>query len=414
MKIDSSRKNSMEKVFTVKDLNVYVKSLLRRDDNIQNVWVRGEISNFTHYNNKHMYFELKDENSIIDCAMFRASNRELDFTPEDGMEVLCRGDVGLYIPSGKYQLIVNEMLPEGKGKLYLAYEKLKKKLSKEGLFDEKHKKIIPKIPEKVGIVTSEEAAALRDIVTVTNRRFPNIDLILSSTPVQGKDAAPKIAEAIKKLDRFGVDVIIVSRGGGSLEDLWNFNEEIVARAIFNAETPMISAVGHETDLLISDLVADYRAPTPSAAAEKAVPEKKELSEKLEELKRRAGNALLNIVSDNERHLKSIIDRPIFQRPELILEEPMQLLDELKIKIQKNMELFLKQRDQSLKGQLERLRALSPESTLKRGYSVVLTSEDELIKSVDDVKVDDKLNIKMNDGMLKAITEEVIRSKKKKK
>lgn len=409
---DLLEKEGIKNVYTVRDLNVYVKSLLRRDENIQNIWVRGEISNFTHYNNRHMYFELKDEDSIIKCAMFRANNKSLDFTPEDGMEVLCRGDVGLYIPNGKYQLIINEMLPEGKGKLYLAYEKLKKKLAEEGLFEDKYKKLIPRFPEKIGVVTSEEADALRDIITVTKRRFPNMDIVLSPTPVQGKGAAPKIVEAINRLDKQNVDVIIVSRGGGSLEDLWNFNEEVVARAIFDAQTPIISAVGHETDLLISDLVADYRAPTPSAAAEMAVPEKDELLLKLNELKNRAGNALLNTVEINERNLKNLVKRPIFQRPELILEEPTQQLDELKIKIQKNIELFLKQKDQDFKRKVERLRALSPESTMKRGYSVVLTDKDELIKSVDEVEIGDKLKVMMTDGKLKAITEEVIKSKKK--
>ncbi len=410
---DLLEKEGIKNVYTVRDLNVYVKSLLRRDENIQNIWVRGEISNFTHYNNKHMYFELKDEDSIIKCAMFRASNKSLDFTPEDGMEVLCRGDVGLYIPNGKYQLIINEMLPEGKGKLYLAYEKLKKKLAEEGLFEDKYKKLIPRFPEKIGVVTSEEADALRDIITVTKRRFPNMDIVLSPTPVQGKGAAPKIVEAINRLDKQNVDVIIVSRGGGSLEDLWNFNEEVVARAIFNAQTPIISAVGHETDLLISDLVADYRAPTPSAAAEMAVPEKDELLLKLNELKNRAGNALLNTVEINERNLQHLINRPMFLRPELLLEEPTQRLDELKINIQKNIELVLKQKDQEFKGKVERLRALSPESTMKRGYSVVLTEEDELIKSVDEVDVGDELKVMMTDGKLKTITEEVIKSKKKK-
>ncbi len=406
-------REGIKNVYTVRDLNVYVKSLLRRDENIQNIWVRGEISNFTHYNDRHMYFELKDEHSIIKCAMFRASNKGLDFKPEDGMEVLCRGDVGLYIPNGKYQLIVNEMLPEGKGKLYLAYEKLKKKLAEEGLFDDKYKKAIPRVPENIGVVTSEEADALRDIVTVTKRRFPNMDILLSPTPVQGKGAAPKIVEAIKRLDEEKVDVTIISRGGGSLEDLWNFNEEVVARAIFDAQTPVISAVGHETDLLISDLVADFRAPTPSAAAEMVVPEKDELLLKLNELKNRAGNALLNIVEINERNLKHLIKRPIFQRPELLIEESTQRVDELKMKIQKNIELFLKQKDQDIKGKIERLKALSPESTMKRGYSVVLTGEDELIKSVDEIEVDDELKVMMTDGKLKAITEEVIKSKTKK-
>jgi len=409
---ETLERKEIKNVYSVKDLNIYVRSLLRMDENLQSVWVRGEISGFTHYNDRHMYFDLKDEDSVINCAMFRAKNKNLDFKPDDGMEVLCRGDVSLYLPSGKYQLIINEMLPEGKGKLFLAYEKLKKKLSEEGLFDNKHKKTMPFYPEKIGIVTSEEADAFRDIISVARRRFPNIDIVLSPTPVQGKRASTKIVEAIRKLDNTDVDVIIVTRGGGSLEDLWNFNEEVVARAIFDAETPIISAVGHETDFMISDLVADLRAPTPSAAAEKVVPQKSEIQLKLQQLKERTSKALLKTVENNEKRLENIKSRPVFRRPILLLEDPIQKVDEHKMKIQKNIITYIKRKKQLLKSQRERLRALGPGPTLCRGYSVVLTEDSELINSVEEVDIEDILEIVMKDGRIKAKTKEVKRSKRK--
>ncbi|MFW6041052.1 MAG: exodeoxyribonuclease VII large subunit [Thermoplasmatota archaeon] len=401
-----------QNIYSVTDLNLYVKSLFIRDENLQDVWVKGEISNFTHHKENHMYFVLKDEKSEINCAMFSTYNKDLDFEPEEGMEVLCRGDVGLYTQRGQYQLVIKEMILGGIGKLYLAYENLKKKLLEEGLFDKKHKKEIPFLPKRVGIVTSEEGAALKDMVSVLKRRFSNIDILLSPAPVQGEGASKKIVKAIQRIDREGVDVIIIGRGGGSVEDLWNFNEEKVARAIFQAETPIISAVGHETDFLISDFVADTRAETPSAAAEAAVPSKEKLLKRIEEQKNRSDVALQNIVVEMRNRLNNIARSPFFKRPERLLEEGIQRLDENAKDLQKNIRNILKGYENLLTTQSERLTALGPHQTMKRGYSIVKDEDGSILKSVKDANKGDIIGVEFLDGKILAEIEEVIRSKKK--
>lgn len=402
------------KVFSVTDLNLYVKSLLLRTDELQDILIKGEISNFTHYNDKHMYFVLKDDKSEINCAMFRADNRELDFEPEEGIEVLCRGNVTVYAPRGRYQVVVKEMYPGGMGKLYLAFQQLKEKLEEEGLFSEELKKPLPFLPKKIGIVTSREADALKDVLSVLRRRFTNIDVLIAHTPVQGKGSEEDIAESIRSIDRTDVDVIIVTRGGGSIEDLWCFNEEIVARAISEADTPVISAVGHETDFLISDFVADVRAPTPSAAAEKVIPVKEELETVLTNQKKRADNALRNVIDDLWNRLERIATSSVFQNPEILVEEEHQRLDELRAALNRNIEHSLKDWKQKVQNQKQRLRALSPRSTLERGYSIVIDEKGEVVESVESIQTDDRLKINMKDGDIVTEVKEVIRCRKKKK
>ncbi|MEF8874643.1 MAG: exodeoxyribonuclease VII large subunit [Candidatus Thermoplasmatota archaeon] len=399
------------KIYSVSDLNLYVKSLLRRDEEIQNVWVKGEISNFRHYESKHMYFVLKDEKSEINSVMFHSDNRDIDFEPEEGMEVLCRGDIGLYIPRGQYQLVVKEMMVGGKGKLYLAYEQLKERLSEEGLFDDEHKKELPYIPGKVGIVTSEEGAALRDMVKVLKQRFENVDIMLAPSQVQGESAAESIVASIDQLDEKGLDVIIVGRGGGSIEDLWCFNEEEVARAIYEAETPIVSAVGHETDFLISDFVADKRAPTPTGAAELVVPLKAELRQRLEHQERRAVNAVSNIVKGYREKLDNLRDRPVFRDPEILLEDRYQRVDEKLNKLSLNIKRYVEDNKQRLDSQKERLKALGPLQTMERGYSIVMDKEGEIITSVEDVDVGELIDINVDDGEIEAKTKEVKRCQK---
>lgn len=411
-KIDTDKWDEM--IYTVTDLNVYVRSLLSKESKIQNIWVKGEISNFTHHNGMHMYFVLKDENSEINCAMFKSHNKDIDFEPEEGLEVLCRGDVGLYLPRGQYQLVVKEMIPGGKGKLYLKYEQLKKKLKEEGLFEEKHKKPIPYLPRKIGIVTSAEGAALRDMVRSLRDRFENIDIMMAPAKVQGEGSAEEIVGSIKKLGEMDVDTIIVGRGGGSIEDLWSFNEEIVARAIFKAKTPIVSAVGHETDFLISDFVSDARAKTPTAAAELVVPEKKELLIKLREYKRRSDVALKNRVSSLREKIENIKKSRSFTEPLRMLEDRIQELDEIHSKITKNWKQYLKEKKQKLETQEERLKALGPNETMGRGYSIIMDDEGDLITSVEDVNEGESIDIRMIDGELKAKIKEVERWKKKKK
>ncbi|MEF8832074.1 MAG: exodeoxyribonuclease VII large subunit [Candidatus Thermoplasmatota archaeon] len=400
-----------QKIYSVSGLNHYVKSLLERENEIQDVWVKGEISNFKHHNGRHMYFVLKDDSSEIRSVMFRSKNRDLDFEPEEGMEVLCRGDIGLYIPRGQYQLVVKEMMVGGIGELYLAYEKLKEKLSEEGLFEDEYKQDIPFLPQKVGIVTSGEGAALRDMLRVLKERFENIDVFVVPTQVQGEGSAEEIVDSIKKLDEMETDIIIIGRGGGSIEDLWSFNEEKVARAIFKAETPIVSAVGHETDFLISDFVADERAPTPTGAAELVVPIKTELKQKIKEQERRSRTALDNLIGGYKDKLESVADSPVFEKPERIVEDRYQKLDENIERLGITLKRYLKTYNQKLEGQKDRLKALSPIQTMKRGYSIVMDEEEEVVTSVDEVSLEDILRINLIDGEIKAETEEVERCQK---
>ncbi len=401
-----------QNIFSVTDLNLYVKSLFVRDENLQDIWVRGEISNFSHHNNKHMYFILKDEKSEINCVMFHGDNKELEFEPEEGMDVLCRGAISLYTPKGSYQLIIKEMVLGGIGKLYLAYEKLKSRLEEEGLFSEEYKKEVPFLPKKAGVVTSGEGAALRDIVSVLKRRFENIEILLSPAPVQGRDAAPKIARAIELIDG-KVDVMIVGRGGGSIEDLWCFNEEVVARAIFNADTPVISAVGHETDFLISDFAADHRAPTPSAAAEKAVPEKRELLRNISKEELRLNTALSNLVSDLRSKLETLSSSPIYIRPEMLLEEHIQKLDDIHGELIRNLKIAVDTLRNRFTVQRERLKALGPFETLDRGFAIVQNDKGEFVKCVEDLIIGEKIMIKFCDGDAEAEIKEVKKCLKKK-
>lgn len=400
------------KVYSVTDLNLYVKALLTRDENLQGIWVRGEISNFIHHRSRHMYFSIKDDKSQIRCAMFENANNELDFTPEEGMDVLCKGNISIYTQRGEYQMVVTEMLSGGLGTLYLAFEKLKKRLMEEGLFHEEHKQPIPFLPQRVGVVTSEDGAALKDILTVIRRRFPNMNILLMPVPVQGKGVAEKIARGIEVMDSQDVDVIIVGRGGGSIEDLWNFNEEVVARAIFHAKTPIISAVGHETDFLISDFVADLRAPTPSAAAERAVPFKAEVLKQLENEARRCALALSGMVQESRIKLQRVMASPVFRSPLMLLEDHKQNLDDSQRELYRNIMLSVKDHRSRLKNQQERLKALGPEEVMKRGYSLVMDSSGRLISSVEDVYVGESISIKLSDGEIESKVKEVKKWKKK--
>ncbi len=407
--VKDEKKISNRKIYSVSDLNLKVKSLLQRKDDLQGLWVKGEISNFTHYQEKHMYFVLKDEKSEINCAMFRSHNKDIEFEPEEGMEVLCKGGVGLFVPRGQYLFIVKEMMVGGKGELYLAYEQLKEKLSEEGLFDDEHKKELPFLPKKIGIVTSEEGAALRDMVKVLKERFENRDIYLAPTLVQGKGSAECIVKSIRLLDREDLDVIIIGRGGGSIEDLWSFNEEKVARTIFKADTPIVSAVGHETDFLISDFVADARAPTPTGGAELVVPLKSDLKQKIEYQNKRLKRALDNIIQSYKEKLQSIKERSVFKRPNILLEDGYQRLDSNIDKLHINIKRWIKDSRQRLKGQKERLKALGPFQTMQRGYSVVTDEEGQIITSIEGIEEDKFIEVNVSDGCIEAETKEVKRS-----
>lgn len=349
---------------------MHIKRLLESNEALAGIWVRGEISNFKHHTSGHMYFTLKDEGACVRAVMFRRQNAGLTFAPGDGMKVVALGYISVYERDGQYQLYVEDMLPDGLGKLHLAFEQLKKKLEAEGLFDLRLKRPIPRLPRRVALITSPTGAAIRDMITVSRRRFPNVHLVVCPVMVQGPEAPPQICAAIDLVNRWGrADVIIVGRGGGSLEELWAFNDESVARAIRASAVPVISAVGHETDITIADLVADLRAPTPSAAAELAVPDKAELHARLAALLSRSCYAVRTRVERGTRRLQNAVARPVMSRPQEPLRQKAQRMDDLSRRLVAAMirrrEAAASRRDR-LAGRLD---ALSPLATLSRGYSI---------------------------------------------
>lgn len=390
-------------VLTVSQVNTYIKALLDEIPPIQNVYITGEISNFKHYaQSGHMYFTLKDEKSQIKCVMFAFDNYKIRFKPENGMKVICFGKVGVYERDGVYQLYCHDMQPQGVGALQIAFEQLKEKLSSEGLFDEEHKKRIPKYPNKIGVATSSMGAAVEDIKNIVSRRYPLAEIVIVPTIVQGSNSAPDIVKSIEMLDNFGdIDVIIVGRGGGSIEDLWAFNTEEVARAVYNCKTPVVSAVGHETDYTICDFVADLRAPTPSAAAELVAPDVKDLMYIINNLSQQVDSAIEFKLEMLEFKLKSIMNNPALANRELMIDNQIEKYSNLHKQITElfKNKIFIKEK--SLSSLAQSVENLSPLNTLLRGYSLAF-KDNELIKSVNDVKVNDKIKITLNDGSINAV------------
>ena len=383
---------------TVTDLNKYIKSKIDSDEMLNNVLVKGEISNFKNHYTGHMYFTLKDENSLIKCVMFKTYTTHLSFMPKDGMKVIILGSVSVFERDGVYQVYAKAMKQDGLGSLYEAYEKLKAKLSGEGLFDESHKKKIPFMPKTIGVLTSNTGAVIRDIINVSTRRNPNVHIRLYPVPVQGAGAAEKIAEGIEFMNKNNLaDVLIIGRGGGSLEDLWPFNEEIVARAIYNSKIPIISAVGHETDFTIADFVADLRAPTPSAAAELAVANIDDVKSTLFLYNTRYKNALKKKLQLMRLSYEKCMARQAFKNPTQKINEQYMVID-MKVKAMQNkIQLKLKEERTKFIKQVSKLDTLSPLKTLARGYSIVTDSSNKIIKSVKDLKEDKNINIRLADG-----------------
>lgn len=392
------------KPITVTELNKYMKDKVATDEFLNNVFIKGEISNFKHHYTGHMYFTLKDENSLIKCIMFKSSTATLKFVPKDGTKVVAYGTVSVYEKDGIYQLYCKSMKEDGIGDLYTAYEELKRKLSLEGLFDEKHKKKIPFMPKIIGVLTSNTGAVIRDIINVSTRRNPNVYIRLFPVPVQGEGAGEKIAEAIEFMNTEKLaDVLIVGRGGGSLEDLWPFNEEIVARAIYNSEIPIISAVGHETDFTIADFVADLRAPTPSAAAELAVTNIEDLENTIILYRNRLKIALRKKTEVMRLRYEKSINSVVFKNPYQKLNDYYILIDR-KVKSLENFALQ-NLKDCKLKATkaITRLDTLSPLKTLTRGYSMVEV-DGEVVSSSKDLKKGDMINLLFADGNTKAKVE----------
>ena len=435
---------------SISELNNYIKEILDNNLYLNKVYLKGEISNFKNHTRGHLYFTLKDETSRLNAVMFQNNARTLSFVPEDGMNVLVKGRISAYPASGSYQVYVEEMTLDGLGNLYIEFEKLKEKLYKEGLFNKEHKKTIPKFPERIGVITADTGAAVRDIMSTIKRRYPLCEVILFPTLVQGEFAAPNIVKQIEVADEYGCDTIIVGRGGGSIEDLWAFNEEIVARAIYNAKTPIISAVGHEPDFTIADFVADLRAPTPTGAAEMAVPTINDINNLIAQYKLRLNkniktlvntkfielynlknsfvlknpmslyeikeqkldklidnvNKNINIYLDSKKYnLNTVINKLKLVSPTEIIEKNRNLLNEYKIKINNSIDKQILTSRHNLEYMINTLKLVNPLNILSNGYSLVKLN-DKVIKSSKEVKLDDLINIKLHDGELVAKVEEI--------
>ncbi|MBQ9160586.1 MAG: exodeoxyribonuclease VII large subunit [Methanobrevibacter sp.] len=408
-----------DKTFTVSQINAYINKKLKQDVNLKNIYVRGEISNYKTYPSGHSYFTLKDKKSQISAVMFKGSKRFLKFEPKNGMKVIVKGKVEVYETNGKYQLYAVRITEDGIGELHIAFEQLKKKLEKEGLFDDAHKKEIPKYPKRIGVITAQTGAAIRDIITTIKKRYPICEILVFSTLVQGDMAAEQIVRKIRFSQKFDLDTLIVGRGGGSIEDLWPFNEEIVAREIYACKTPVISAVGHEIDYTISDFVADKRAPTPTGAAVLAVPDLAEVKYKVNQIEDKITRNIQDRLMQNKRKLDNISQKQIFKNPESIYEIKEMNLDSLIAKLDyasksiitenknrlfklensvilKNPEEITKSKRIEFEKNIDKLKVLNPLLTLKRGYTMAKVG-DKIISSSKDVESGDELDIEFDDG-----------------
>ena len=408
---------------TVGALTRYIKYKIDNDVNLQEVYIKGEISNFKHHTRGHFYFTIKDEESRINAIMFASNTKNINFEPTDGMKVLVKGRISVFESTGNYQIYVTDMMEDGVGNLYALYEKLKKELEKEGLFDKLHKKQIPKIPNRIGVVTASTGAAIKDIISTINRRYPLCEVILFPSLVQGKDAAPDIVKNIKLADSYNLDTLIVGRGGGSIEDLWAFNEEIVARAIYEANTPIISAVGHEIDFTIVDFVADIRAATPTGAAEIAVPNKDDLNKHLNQLTIRVSKTINDKINYNKTYLNKVLDSYILKSPMSIYEvkeeklsnyiekintiilnklsQSKLIIDNLKSSyIFTNPNKIFENKTNIYNNLINKLDVLNPLNTLKRGYSITKIN-DKVITNIKDIKENDSINVTLENGYIDA-------------
>ncbi|GIP58082.1 exodeoxyribonuclease VII large subunit [Paenibacillus sp. FSL W8-0186] len=435
-----------QKIYTIKELNRYIRMKMESDTLLSEVWIRGEISNFTHHSSGHMYFTLKDKDSRIKSIMFASHNQRLPFIPREGTRVIARGNVSVYERDGQYQFYATQMQPDGIGSLYLAFEQLKQKLEAEGLFAPQRKRPLPAFPRVIGVVTSPTGAAVRDILTTLERRYPQAKIVLHPVLVQGKGAAPSIVKAIRTMNALGeADVLIVGRGGGSLEELWAFNEEAVARSIYESAIPVISAVGHETDFTIADFVADLRAATPTAAAELAVPHAAELREQLRQRERVLQQGLQHQLRQAQERLRRLAASPALRQPRRSLLQHAERLDMLQARLVRRMRAqaeltgaaharlhqrllryhpqdtlaltkrrheeasrllrsamngILKEKSQTLAYGIRQLDALSPLKVMARGYSLVYDEKGRrLVKSLKDVEPGDLVRVKLTDGEL---------------
>ncbi len=417
-----------DKYITVGQLNRYLKYKFDQDPNLNQVFLKGEISNFKAHTRGHLYFTIKDETSRINAVMFYSQASKINFTPEDGMKVLVTGRISVYEATGGYQIYVDDMIQDGVGNLYIEYEKLKKKLASEGLFDASKKKKIPKFPETIGIITAPTGAAIKDILSTIRRRWPITKTILFPSLVQGASAAPEIVKQIKKAQEYDLDVLIVGRGGGSIEDLWCFNDEEVARAIYECKIPVISAVGHEIDFTIADYVADLRAPTPTGAAEMAVANQTDFYNYMRQINLRLNKSMQNYIKNNRERLDTLKNSYILKNPISMYQIKEQKFDTLYEKFCLVMKNLIQNEKTSLQNKIDKipiltkhllernqnqyvsllnkLEILNPLLTIKRGYSIT-KKDDKVITSVKDLKKDDTLQIQLQDGSVLADVEKII-------
>ncbi|MBO4601413.1 MAG: exodeoxyribonuclease VII large subunit [Bacilli bacterium] len=393
------------KYLTISQINEYVKMRIDSDANLKKIYLKGEISNFKNHTRGHLYFTLKDDNSRLSAVMFQSQAYNLKFTPEDGMNVLVEGRLSCYPAQGTYQIYVDKMEMDGLGELYLEFEKLKKKLSEEGLFDEKYKKPIPRYPSKIGIVTASTGAAIKDILSTIKRRYPICETILFPSLVQGAGAGNDVAKQIETAQNYDLDILIVGRGGGSIEDLWAFNEEVVARAIFKSKVPIISAVGHEVDFTIADYVADLRAPTPTGAAEMAVPVLSDVISNIDTLKIRLRENILKTLKQSELRLNKIKDSFILTNPLAMYEVKEEKLNNYIITLNKYIREYLNNKRHILNLDLNSLKLLNPVNIMEKGYSLVRV-KDQIIKDSKDLKNGDKIDIKLYKGEVIAEVKEI--------
>lgn len=392
------------KVFTVTEVNLYIKHLIEKDLFLSYIYVKGEISNLKIHTSGHMYFTLKDRDSRIKCVMFKSNLSKIKFRPEEGIKVIVRGYFSIYERDGQYQLYAESIILEGTGELYKAYEQLKMKLLNEGLFDESKKKTIPAYPKNVAVVTSPTGAAVRDIISIGKRRNPSINILLYPVLVQGDKAAMEIAEGLNYINRFNkADVIIVGRGGGSIEELWAFNEEIVARAISNSTIPVVSAVGHETDFTIADFVADIRAATPSAAAELVFPDKQQIRTFLKKVDIQINLAMISYMQNKRVRLDKLTGSYTFRSIETKIVNFRQTVEILREKVNNSIDAYIRQNYERINLNVEKLNILNPASYLMRGYSYIKRDKDgELVVSLKQISIGDKISVFLRDGNISAI------------
>ena len=387
-----------DKYLTVTQINKYIKYKMDNDSNLSVVYLKGEISNFKNHSSGHLYFTIKDESSRILAVMFRGNASKINFKPVDGSKVLVVGRISCYEASGNYQIYVEEMLEDGVGNLYLEFERLKKKLGDKGYFDDMYKKPIPKFPRRIGIITAPTGAAIRDIITTINRRYKLVELYIFPSLVQGENAKDDIVKNLERANNYNLDLIILGRGGGSIEDLWAFNEEVVADAIFKSNIPIISAVGHEIDFTISDFVSDLRAPTPTAAAELSVPNTIDLINYIKQLEIRASKSMENIIDVKKSRLNSLINSYVLKNPKNMYEIKSQKLDNLVDKLNIYIKRNLNDKNNRFINILNKLDALNPINTIKRGYSIT-KNKDKVITSINSVGENDIITTDLVDGII---------------